>query len=207
MWRYMCCSFDLPTSFGPCKSAVFQGSVVNTNLSDDTISADYNHWWYKHTSWPPRGSILQAVQWPNRLIWPSTICHSANSLPWRNSRRCRVTRSDLPAPDVSVIDVGLSDHGMVKWCLDLEKPTPLYETYTKRSWRGFDVDEFRSTLQMWQLCDLDFISSQTDVKTMALSYNTVVTDILDRLAPPLETTRRKSPVIWRGLSSDQGNSS
>ena len=101
------------------------------------------------------------------------------------------TRSDLPAPDVSVIDVGLSDHIMVKWCLDLEKPTPLYETYTKRSWRGFNVDEFRSTLQMSQLCNLDFISSQTDVETTALSYNAVVTDILDRLAPPVETTRRK----------------
>ena len=92
---------------------------------------------------------------------------------------------------MAVIDVGLSDHRMVKWCLDLEKPTPLYETYTKRSWRGFDVDEFRSTLQMSQLCDLDFIASQTDMETMALSYNTVVTDILDRLAPPDETTKRK----------------
>ena len=42
-----------------------------------------------------------------------------------------VTRSDLAAPDVSVIDVGLSDHGMVRWCPDFEKPAPLYETYTK----------------------------------------------------------------------------
>ena len=80
---------------------------------------------------------------------------------------------------------------MVRWCLDLEKPRPLYETYTKRSWSGFDVDEFRLTLQMSQLCDLDFIASQTDVETMALSYYTVVTDILDRLAPPVGTTRRK----------------
>ena len=32
---------------------------------------------------------------------------------------------------------------------------------------------------------------------MALSYNTVVTDILDRLAPPVETTRRKrKPDLW-----------
>ena len=44
---------------------------------------------------------------------------------------------------------------------------------------------------MSQLCDLDFISSQTDMEMMALSYNTVVTDILYRLAPPVETTRRK----------------
>ena len=58
------------------------------------------------------------------------------------------------------------------------------------SGRGFDVDEFRSTLQMSQLCYLDFIASQTDMETMALNYNTV-TDILDRLAPPVETTRRK----------------
>ena len=73
MWRYVCCSFDLPIRFGPRKSAVFQGLVENTNLSVDTISADYNHWWYKHTSWPPRGFFLQAVQWPNRLIWSSNM--------------------------------------------------------------------------------------------------------------------------------------
>ena len=64
--------------------------------------------------------------------------------------------------------------------MDLEKSTPLYETYIKRSWRGFDVDEFGSTLQMSQLCDLDFIiASQTYMETMALSYNTVVTDIFE----------------------------
>ena len=44
---------------------------------------------------------------------------------------------------------------------------------------------------MSQLYDLDFISSLTDAETMALSYNTVVTGILDRLAPPVEKTRRK----------------
>ena len=37
----------------PRKSAGFQGPVENTNLSIDTISADYNHWLYKHTSQPP----------------------------------------------------------------------------------------------------------------------------------------------------------
>ena len=44
---------------------------------------------------------------------------------------------------------------------------------------------------MSQLCDLDFIASQIDMETMAFNYNTVVTDFLDRLSPPVETTRRK----------------
>ena len=82
--------------------------------------------------------------------------------------------------------------------MDLEKSTPLYETYIKRSWRGFDVGEFGSTLQMSQLSDLEFIiASQTYMETMALSYNTVVTDIFEGLDPPVETTRRKpKPDLW-----------
>ena len=90
-----------------------------------------------------------------------------------------ITRSDLPAPSVSVIDVGLSDYRCV------------YDIFTKRSWRGFDIEEFRLALVKSSLCDVTFITAQTDVEEMTRMYNSAITNILDRSASSSEVTRRK----------------
>ena len=102
-----------------------------------------------------------------------------------------ITRSDLPAPSVSVIDVGLSDHRCLKIDMDLNRPSPVYDTFTKRSWRGFDIEEFRLALLKSPLCDVTFITAQTDVEEMTRMYNSAITNILDRLALSSEVTRRK----------------
>ena len=74
-----------------------------------------------------------------------------------------ITRSDLPTPSVNIIDVGLSDHRYVKFDTDLNRPSPVYDTFTKRSWRGFDIEEFRLALVKSPLCDVTFITAQTDL--------------------------------------------
>ena len=40
-------------------------------------------------------------------------------------------------------------------------------------------------------CDVGFITLQTDAEEMTQTYNLTITNILDRLAPPSQVTRRK----------------
>ena len=102
-----------------------------------------------------------------------------------------LTSSDQPAPRVSVIDVGLSDHRYVKFTLDLCRPPSVYDTFTKRSWRGFDVIGFRTALLKSPLCDAAVVTAQTDAEKMTKIYNLTITNILHRLAPLSQVTRRK----------------
>ena len=69
-----------------------------------------------------------------------------------------VTRSDRPHPVIEVVDVGISDHRLMKWTLDVESSLPVYETSSRRSWRGFDVDTFRSALRESNLCDINYVA-------------------------------------------------
>ena len=62
------------------------------------------------------------------------------------------TRTDLAAPEVSVIDVGFSDHRLVRWTSDLAKPAPVYTTFTYRPWRRIDVTAFQEALRSSALC-------------------------------------------------------
>ena len=103
-----------------------------------------------------------------------------------------ITRSDLPAPTIDVIDTGLSDHRLIKWSTDLRRPPPIYVTETRRSWKHFQVDEFRSALQKSPLCDMDFIKS-LDADQLASVYDNVIASILDRLVPLRKVTIRKRP--------------
>jgi len=51
-------------------------------------------------------------------------------------------RGDLPLPAVDVVDVGLSDHRLLRWTSLLHRPPPLYTTAVRRRWTLFDVDVF-----------------------------------------------------------------
>src|SRR6218665_2630722 len=54
---------------------------------------------------------------------------------------------------------GASDHRLVAWPFHAAQvETPVYRTQRRRSWRKFDVDQFRADLQSSCLCD-GFISS------------------------------------------------
>ena len=57
-----------------------------------------------------------------------------------------VTRQDLTAPDVKVVDVGLSDHGLLQWSVSSDHPVPAVETFVRRPWQRLDIDNFRSAL-------------------------------------------------------------
>ena len=61
-----------------------------------------------------------------------------------------VTRDDLPAPSVDVVDVGLSDHRLLRWH---SRPPPVYNATVVRPWRLLDRDLFRQELMSSQLCN------------------------------------------------------
>ena len=48
------------------------------------------------------------------------------------------TRDDLPLPPVEVVDVGLSDHRLLRWTTSHTKPSPVYTTRTSWPWRHLD---------------------------------------------------------------------
>ena len=55
-------------------------------------------------------------------------------------------RGDLPLPAVDVADVGLSDHRLLRWTSQLQRPPLLYTTAVRRRWTLFGVDVFRADL-------------------------------------------------------------
>jgi len=63
-------------------------------------------------------------------------------------------RGDLPLPAVHVVDVGLSNHRLLRWTSQLHRPPPLYTTAVRRRWTLFDVDVFRADLLTSPLCDV-----------------------------------------------------
>ena len=56
------------------------------------------------------------------------------------------TRDDLLSPAVDVVDVGLSDHRLLRWSSSLLRPPPVYTTSSCRPWRSFDADMFQTDL-------------------------------------------------------------
>ena len=70
-----------------------------------------------------------------------------------------VTRNDLPALSVEVIDVDLSDHRLLCWQAPLVRPRPSYWTVTSRPWNRLDPAEFRVELLQSSLLRPDAWSS------------------------------------------------
>ena len=111
-----------------------------------------------------------------------------------------ITRvEDRPtAVDIIRAPGGASDHRLVAWSFHAAKvETPVYKTQRRRSWRKFDVDQFRADLQSSAVCD-GFISSSScgddssvdDASAMASRLDEVVTALLDAHAPMTEITCR-----------------
>ena len=102
------------------------------------------------------------------------------------------TRCDLPPFDVNVVDVGLSDHCLLRWSAEASHPTPTVKTVVCRSWRMLDMDNFRTALSSSVLCRPEHWAD-IDVNVMASLYDTELTGLLDRLIPAREVTRRPRP--------------
>src|SRR5664279_1305747 len=80
-------------------------------------------------------------------------------------------RDDLPSSPVDVVDVGLSDHRLLRWSVSLARPCPVYTTTT---FRDAVSSSSLSRPEMWTSLDAD---------DLARLYDSEITAILDRLVP------------------------
>jgi hypothetical protein len=103
------------------------------------------------------------------------------------------TRNDLAIPEVDVIDVGFSDHRLVRWTSELMKPAPVYTTSTYRPWRRIDVAAFQAALRSSALCSANVEDAADDVEELAVRYGHVINEIADRLVSSKTVTRRCRP--------------
>jgi len=100
------------------------------------------------------------------------------------------SRDDLPAPTVDVIDVGLSDHRLLRWSAPLVRPPPVYTMTVRRPWSLYST--FTAGLLSSALCRPDDWS-ELDVDSLARLYDTEITTLLDQLVPSRAVTCRRRP--------------
>ena len=106
------------------------------------------------------------------------------------------TRGALPSPTVDVLDVGLSDHRLLRWTSQLHRPPPVYTTSVRRCWSSFDSDAFTADLRASALCD-HRCYQDLDGDALAQLYDTTITKLLDRQVPDRSVTcRRRSSSLW-----------
>jgi len=103
------------------------------------------------------------------------------------------TRDDLPPPAVDVLDVGLSDHQLLRWSAPLNRPSPPYVKVISRLWRQLDQDAFRAAIQSSALCCPDRWRECNNIEELAQLYDDEITNILDKLIPARSVTRRCRP--------------
>jgi len=102
------------------------------------------------------------------------------------------TRSDLTPPPVTVHDVDLSDHHLLKWSVAVTKPAPCIESVNRRPWHLLDVDVLREALSASRLCQPDRWTDCT-VDQLAELYDSEITQVLDKLVPLRTVTIRRRP--------------
>lgn len=90
--------------------------------------------------------------------------------------------------DVTAVEVGLSDHKLVHWTLPIAPQNEQYVTTLRRKWRHFELERFIERLEQSPLCaPVDPSSTGSD---LALLYQSVITEILDDVAPMSRITVR-----------------
>ena len=63
------------------------------------------------------------------------------------------SRDDLSPPLVDVIDVGLSDHRLLRWSVPMRRPPTVYTTTVVRPWCQLDATAFRDSLLSSLVCN------------------------------------------------------
>ena len=105
-------------------------------------------------------------------------------------------RVDLPLLIVDVLDVGLSDHRLLRWSSQLNRPSPVYATSVRRCWSRFDPDVFQADLRTSALCN-DQLLEQMDGDELAQLYDTTISQLLNRQVPARTVTCRRRPSsLW-----------
>ena len=75
-----------------------------------------------------------------------------------------VTKADDTPSSLQVDDIGLSDHHLITWSVNVRKTTaPNYVTSERRPWKNLDVAQFRSALRSSSLCTDDTTGTDFDV--------------------------------------------
>jgi len=100
-----------------------------------------------------------------------------------------ITTAATRIQDLRVGDM-LSDHALVCFTLQLNKPAPAAEYVTRRAWRRLSHDAFASDLEASQLCcDLETCKNMS-VDDLVQLYNRVLEEVLDKHCPCVTVRRR-----------------
>jgi len=102
------------------------------------------------------------------------------------------TRDDLPSPSVDVVDVGLSDHRLLRWSMSFVRPSPVYTSYVRRAWRQLDTASFRDGLSSSLLCRPS-TWGELGVDELARLYDDEISAVLDRRIPAKTVRCRRRP--------------
>ena len=92
---------------------------------------------------------------------------------------------------VTVADVGLSDHYLLRWEVNTVRDSPTPVAVSSRQWRRLDLEQFRSALSTSRLCQPG--SWPADIDEMAALYDVELNSVLDQLLPVRHFTRRSRP--------------
>ena len=92
------------------------------------------------------------------------------------------TSCDLPSPQVTVHETGLSDHSLLRWNSTLPSPCLTYRTVTYRPWKLLNICDFRAALHGSPICDPESWSS-LDANELACLYDSSIADLINRILP------------------------
>ena len=94
---------------------------------------------------------------------------------------------------VVVQPMSLSDHHVIRYAIDVNRPVKKSTQTAKRNYRSFDVDVFNADIR--STCrTLSTAAPTSDVNELVASYNISVKCVLDKHAPErLITVRRDKP--------------
>ena len=106
------------------------------------------------------------------------------------------TRSDEVIADMNVRPPGvISDHSFITWTLPFTHQPPIAKRKTVQSWKRVNRDELRQSIVESDLCTA--VTSDISAEMMFRTYDRVLREISNKLAPPRETTVRVQPIaVW-----------
>jgi len=108
--------------------------------------------------------------------------------------------------NVSVIDVGLSDHHLLSWPFPSCRVAPEPQTTCLHHWCQLDVDQLREQLRASIICQPDMWPGEIDNMAAMYESELAATAMLDRLIAFRKVTCRRSMVRQRLLGSQAPHS-
>ena len=106
------------------------------------------------------------------------------------------TRSDEVIADMNVRPPGvISDHSLITWTLPFTHQPPIAKRKSVQSWKRVDRDQLRQYIIESDLCTAN--TSDISAEMMFRTYDRVLREISNKLAPPRETIVRVQPIaVW-----------